>query len=105
MSDLISRKALLKELDNGNSKYEIIINIEDDDRAKDVIDKTLRAYRRILKDMINNQPIAYDVDKVVERLQNDCHNYYPSIDYCCMSQKVVKLNDALNIVKGAVKDD
>ena len=56
--------------------------------------------------ILKGLPTAYNVDGVVERLQNDCHNYYPSIDYCCMSQKVVKLNDAIKIVKeGAVKDE
>jgi hypothetical protein len=93
--DLISRKVVSEALKNyfasmiDKRKY----NIDTVDCNAD------------LQKIVTNIDTAYDVDKVVEQLQNDCHNYYPSIDYYCMSQKVVKLNDALNIVKGAVKDE
>ena len=50
MSDLISRSKLIKELNKycGNQRYLVSENI---------------------REIINNQPTAYDVDKVVEELE------------------------------------
>ncbi len=55
--------------------------------------------------IIEHEPTAYDVDKVVEQLQKSNHNYYPSIDSYCVSEKAVKLKDAIEIVEGAVKGE
>lgn len=71
MSDLISRKALMDELENKNTEFETVIEITDDDETKDIIDKTLKAYREILKDMILNQPTAHDAaDNELRILRN-----------------------------------
>ena len=50
MSDLISRSELIKELNKycGNQRYLVSENI---------------------REIINNQPTAYDIDKVVEELE------------------------------------
>ena len=50
MSDLISRSELIKELNKycGNQRYLVSENI---------------------REIINNQPTAYDIDKVVEKLE------------------------------------
>lgn len=45
------------------------------------------------------QQIAYDVDKVVEQLDKKLHNYYPSIDHYCLSEKAIRHSDAIEIVK------
>lgn len=104
MSDLISRKALMDKLENKNTEFETVIEITDDDETKDIIDKTLKAYREILKDMILNQPTVYDVDKVVANLKshnnsqkvstvkpfNGQHRYY----------RAVSVTKAIKIVEG-----
>ena len=97
MSDLISRKVLLNELDNKNSPYETIVNIEDTDTTQDIINKTLTEYRKILKDMVKNQPTAYDVEKVINRIANDKeHTVYG----CINKYEVIEI-----IKEGAVKDE
>ncbi|HZK28218.1 MAG TPA: hypothetical protein VFD00_11850 [Thermoclostridium sp.] len=50
-----------------------------------------------VKKMIDNQPTAYDVDKVVEQL---------SLSEFDLDEKPhVVLNEVISIVKGAVKDE
>ena len=60
MSDLISRGELIKELNKycGNQRYLVSENI---------------------REIINNQPTAYDVDKVVEELEKERLIYFLSI--------------------------
>ena len=99
MSDLISRKVLLNELDNKNSPYETIVNIEDTDTTQDIINKTLTEYRKILKDMVKNQPTAYDVEKVVEELELHKLNPY----FAAYERK--RINEAIEIVKGGGVDE
>lgn len=107
MSDLISRKVLLNELDNKNSPYETIVNIEDTDTTQDIINKTLAEYRKILKDMVKNQPTAYDVEKVINQLSTkmfsaelhgDEWNGQTIDNLLCMG-------DVYEILKGEVKDE
>jgi len=67
--DLISREALLTELNDEGSPYTIGITIDPNDTPKDIVDKTLKAYRTVLIQMVNDLPIAYDVEKVTEKLE------------------------------------
>ena len=86
-NDLISRKALLDRF-----KY----------REKDSeYDKSwITTVRRIIKE----QPTAFDKEKVIEEFRKHSHNFYPSIDHYCLSQKAVNLNDAIKIVeKGGIE--
>ena len=47
---------------------------------------------------------AFDKEKVIEELQIHSHNYYPSIDHYCLSQKAVTLKDAINFIeRGGIK--
>lgn len=47
---------------------------------------------------------AFDKEKVIEQMQKHSHNFYPSVDHYCISQKAVKLKDAIEIVeKGGIK--
>lgn len=101
MSDLISREALLQSLyDNKGCSYETIINIEDDDAPEDIINKTLKGYRKILKEAINNQPTAYDIDDVLGRLEDIAEDRLHMMDW--RGQSVAE--DCIEIVKGAVKE-
>lgn len=75
--DLISRKSLIENL----NKF------------------ALEHYNTLVNDLIMKEPIAFDKAKVVEKLQRYSHNYYPSIDHYCLSQKAVDLKDAIEIVK------
>lgn len=97
MSDLISRKAVEKIIKEFfKTKIDEIPKREKFNKLCDLCDLYLE-----LNDEIEDIPVAYDVDKVVEQLQRSNHNYYPSIDSYCVSEKVVKLKDAIEIVKGA----
>ena len=54
--------------------------------------------------IIAEQPVAFDKEKVIEKLQRHSHNYYPSIDHYCLSRKAVDLKDAIEIVeKGGIE--
>ena len=50
-------------------------------------------------DFIEEQPTAFDEERVLEELQRHAHNYYPSIDCYCLSRKAVDLKEAIEIVK------
>ena len=48
----------------------------------------------IVKAWLNNQPTAYDTDKVVEQMEKESYQEW------CDSPKIVELKDAIEIVKG-----
>ena len=48
----------------------------------------------IVKAWLNNQPAAYDTDKVVEQMEKESYQEW------CDSPKIVELKDAIEIVKG-----
>lgn len=82
--DLISRKALIADM-----------------RGRKYIDKALC---EIFETIVDESPAAFDKEKVIEELQRHSHNYYPSIDYYCLSRKAVDLKDAIEIVeKGGIE--
>ena len=92
MSDLISRSELIKELNKycGNQRYLVSENI---------------------REIINNQPNAYSVDKVVEELKENASRYtkkyvtsYGNNGY--RDTKAISIHKAIEIVKnGGVSDD
>ena len=92
MSDLISRSELIKELNKycGNQRYLVSENI---------------------REIINNQPTAYYVDKVVKELQKNASRYtkkyttpYGNNGY--KDTKAISIRKAIEIVKqGGVSDD
>ena len=96
MSDLISRSALIDALkihfdscfrEDGELFYSDHICTSDD-----VVD---------LIKLVENQPTAYDIDKVVERLE--LHSFELGTD--TLPVHYVRLNDAIEIVKqGGVSD-
>lgn len=52
-----------------------------------------------LKEIIDNQPTAYDVDKVIERLE------YHAMYTLDSEIPEIYLDTAISVVKGAVKDE
>ena len=88
MSDLISRSELMKELNKycGNQRYLVSENI---------------------REIINNQPNAYSVDKVVEELKCDRCESCNFLEVCASSKCCGKCHEkAIEIVKqGGVSDD
>ena len=89
MSDLISRSELIKELNKycGNQRYLVSENI---------------------REIINNQPNAYSVEKVVEKLEEirakkTCNKEKCDTKDLC---RICVVDDAIEIVKqGGVSDD
>ena len=53
----------------------------------------------IVKAWLNNQPTAYDTDKVVEQMEKESYQEW------CDSPKIVELKDAIEIVKGGGVDE
>ena len=85
MSDLISRSELIKELNKycGNQRYLVSENI---------------------REIINNQPTSYDIDNVVEELEENASRYtkkyvthYGNNGY--RDVKAISVNRAIEIVK------
>lgn len=82
MSDLISRKALINYInDNIDGEGEL---------GKDI--------RKTFSGMIEMQPTAYDVDKVVAQI----NGLYQTITY---SGVLVNKDDVVSILKGGLKDE
>ena len=81
MSDLISRSALLQEFEKYNKLQ----------------DRDLWHITGI-KAFIENQPTAYDVDKVVKELKKESFPDFEE-EYSCNGQQMVFLYDAIKIVK------
>ena len=93
--DLISRKALYERVEK--SMYE---NPHSDSKVRQMHN---HEHAHFLC-MIMQEPTAFDKEKVIEELQKNSHNYYPSIDHYCTSQKAVRLKDAVDIVeKGGIE--
>ena len=87
--DLISRKALLKEL------REIM-----DEPHNTMFLMGIGAAVSI----VEHRETAFDKEKVIVEFRKRSHNFYPSIDHYCLSQKAVNLKDATEIVeKGGIE--
>ena len=100
MSDLISRSELIKELNKycGNQRYLVSENI---------------------REIINNQPTSYDIDKVVDELEEradflkDCTKYgnknakqqAESYNTMMMYEVADSVYDLIEIVKAGVKNE
>jgi hypothetical protein len=90
MGDLISRKAVMKAIeksmvDNPHTEGKVSVN-------------HFYEHQHFMS-MVIKQPTAYDVDKVIERL--DSHSEI-SLD---LGVSVIKLTDAIGIVRGGGKGE
>ena len=94
MSDLISRDELIKRFCINKDGHRI------PERDCDNFEVTVSV--KDVKTIINEQPTAYDVDKVVEELE--LHSFELGTD--TLPAHYVRLNDAIEIVKqGSDADD
>jgi len=85
MNDLISRKALLKDI-------------------KKFVKGT--PLQEMFETIVDKQPTAYDVDKVVEKLEGLKHPYKTfSVGYGDLNAFDYYIEKAKEIMKGAVKDE
>lgn len=109
MSDLISRSELLKVFNNKNVQITYDLPVEEvlgedvdlDDFAM-LVQDAIQAYKKMVIDTIKNQPTAYDIDKVVEELEEN--SFELGNDSIPISY--VRLIKAIEIVKqGGVSDD
>lgn len=85
--DLISRKSLLNDLDSVIAQY----NWKDDGVIMDIL--------TCVREMVCDQPTAYDIDNVVEQLEKVS---FVDVDeeYADDGQRMLFLYDAIEIVKG-----
>ena len=87
MSDLISRSELLKAFNNKNVQITFDLPVEEvlgedvdlDDFAM-LVQDAIQAYKKMVIDTIKNQPTAYDIDKVVNGLEEAKHEICLSDD-------------------------
>ena len=90
-NELISKKSLLKEIDEVIAQY----NWADDGIIMDIL--------MCARDMVCDQPTAYDIDKVIEQLESEashCASFfdgYYTDDY--ERGKFEAYNEAVEIVK------
>ena len=103
MGDLISRKAVEKIIKEFfKTKVDEIPKREKFNKLCDLCDLYLELNADLHKE-IEDIPVAYDVDKVVEQLK-ECERYV----YDAVSDEdsyVIDTEKAIEIVKGAVKDE
>ena len=87
MNDLISRSELLKAFNNKNVQITFDLPVEEvlgedvdlDDFAM-LVQDAIQAYKKMVIDTIKNQPTAYDIDKVVNGLEEAKHEICLSDD-------------------------
>ena len=87
MSDLISRSELLTSFNNKNIQITFDLPVEEvlgkdvdlDDFAM-LIQDAIQSYKKMVIDIIENQPTAYSVDEVVKELENELEKGNIAID-------------------------
>ena len=123
MSDLISRSELLNAFNNKNIQITFDLPVEEvlgedvdlDDFAM-LVQDAIQSYKKMVIDTIKEQSTAYDIDKVVEELEERKALHERLVDYETKNGTVTEkyqhikaidvLNDAIEIVKqGGVADD
>ena len=89
--ELISKELFLKEIDEVIAQY----NWEDDGVIMDIL--------MCIRDMAFDQLIAYDLEYVIEQLENVS---FVDVDeeYADDGQRMLFLHDAIEIVKGGVEE-
>lgn len=111
MNDLISRSELIKAFNNKNVQITFDLPVEEvlgedvdlDDFAM-LVQDAIQAYKKMVIDTIKNQPTAYDIDKVVEELEENASRYtkkyttpYGNNGY--KDTKAISIHKAIEIVK------
>ncbi len=89
---LIDADYLIKVLNSGGSET-TDININKNMPLGEIVDTVINAYRKCLFAELEKVPTAYDVDKVIKRLE--VNSMYAQAD----DEAFVMLDDAVEIVK------
>ena len=109
MSDLISRSELLKAFNNKNVQITFDLPVEEvlgedvdlDDFAM-LVQDAIQAYKKMVIDTIKNQPTAYDIDKVVEQLEEQKSGL---TEWAEDEAFKLAIHKAIEIVKAGVNND
>ena len=115
MSDLISRSELLKVFNDKNIQITFDLPVEEvlgedvdlDDFAM-LVQDAIQAYKKMVIDTIKIQPTAYDIDKVVEELEEIRAKKTCNKEKCDTKEicRICVVDDAIEIVKqGGISDD
>lgn len=100
---LIDVEKLLNDMKN---ELEKAVNDENMDKDECMVIMTSAI---ALKDFVNRQPTAFDVEKVVSELEKSHFHTDATFDDdgCCNddSEEVVNLNEAIEIIRGGGLDD
>lgn len=115
-NDLISRSALIDRFDDATIEIKMDLPIQEilgeDVDIEDffmLAQEIVQQYRKLAIDTIQKQPIAYDVERVVEELQlykqgnctNDCEHFDNGVKYGYEKG----IDDFVNAVKAKFPDD
>ena len=114
MSNLLSRSELLKAFNNKNVQITFDLPVEEvlgedvdlDDFAM-LVQDVIQAYKKMAIDTIINQPATYDIDKVVEELEEIRAKKTCNKEKCDTKEicRICVVDDAIEIVKrGGVSD-
>ena len=112
MSDLISRSELIKHLITKN--IQITFDLPVEEVLARLVKDAVQANNKMVIDTIKNQPTAYSVDKVVEKLEERKALYERLVGYESKNgtsteknqhiKAIDVLNDAIEIVKAGDKE-
>ena len=58
----------------------------------------------MMVDSVNNEPTAYDPDKVVKQLEKEKNPIYREVESIMGDRQSIKIDKAIEIVKGGVVD-
>ena len=116
MSDLISRSELLDAFNNKNIQITFDLPVEEvlgedvdlDDFAM-LVQDAIQSYKKLVIDTIKEQPTAYDVDKVVEELEENASRFtkkyvtpYGNNGY--KDTRAISIHKAIEIIKQGGKE-
>ncbi|MBQ3600954.1 MAG: hypothetical protein II992_07125 [Lachnospiraceae bacterium] len=114
MSDLISRSTLMKKLND--TKIQITFDLPVEEILGDAVDiddfamlvqDAIQAYRNMVIGAIKEQPTAFNVEKVVEQLEEWTFNADVNLgDGTVKNSDLIASENAIEIVeRGGVNDD
>ena len=110
MSDLISRSELLKHLITKNIQITFDLSVEE--VLARLVKDAVQANNKMVIDTIKNQPTAYDVDKVVGKLEEAKDNVPVNrlLDDIIKEKpkelgQLIAYDKAIEIVKAGVKNE
>ena len=88
--ELISKKSLLKNLDLVISEYQAQYSWKRDGVIMSILTS--------VRDLVSSKPIVYDIDTVIEQLEEASVNYCREYGYA-EDENILYLPDAIEIVK------